>query len=119
MHSIDFISEKWRTCRSCRNHAHVHLILSILPIIYIAKYAEAQRRDQDHKELGAALAALLFNLFQLMRTIMGLLQLNAFVAWCMHAEKCMNAVRGRDGQRTTRTDGVGRNKDKQRDLLRR
>ena len=97
MHSIDFISEKWRTCSSTRNHAHVNLILSRLPIMYIAIYAEAQRKDQDHKELGAALAALLFNLFQLMRTIMGLVQLNAFVAWCKHAEKCMDAVRGKDG----------------------
>ncbi len=71
MHNIDFITEKWRTCRRTRKLAHIHLASSILPIVYVAVYTEAQRRDKDNKELGAALAALMFNVFQLMRTIMG------------------------------------------------
>ncbi len=92
MNNVDFISEKWRTCRRTRKMAHTHLALSIFPIVYVAVYAEAQRRDADNKELGAALAALMFNVFQLMRTLMGLLQLNAFVAWCKHAVDCMKAL---------------------------
>ncbi len=64
----------------------------------MAVYAEAQRRAEDNKELGAALAALMFNLFQLMRTIMGIVQLNAFVAWCKNAVECMRALSDKDGE---------------------
>ncbi len=98
MHNIDFISEKWRTCRRTRKLAHIHIASSILPIIYVAVYAEAQRRDEDNKELGAALAALMFNVFQLMRTIMGLVQLNAFVAWCRHAVHCLESLKGEEDE---------------------
>ncbi len=73
MSNIDFISEKWPTCRRTRNLARTYVVSSIFPIIYVAVYAEAQRRDGDDKELGAALAGLLFNAFQLMRTIMGII----------------------------------------------
>ena len=96
MNNVDFISEKWRTCRRTRKLAHIHFASSILPIIYVAVYAEAQRRDEDYKEFGAALAALMFNVFQLMRTIMGIAQLNAFVAWCKHAVECLHALLGED-----------------------
>ena len=95
MHNIDFISEKWRTCRRTRNLAHIHVASSIFPIIYVVVYAEAERRDGDDKKLGAALAALMFNVFQLTRTIMGIVQLNAFVAWCKHALECMSALSGK------------------------
>ena len=108
MHNIDFISEKWRTCRRTRRLAHIHLASSIFPIIYVAVYAEAQRRDGDNKELGAALAALMFNVFQMMRTIMGLVQLNAFVAWCNHAVDCMNALQGHICPVSEKKDGRGR-----------
>ncbi len=94
MSNIDFISEKWRPCRRTRRLGYTHLALSVFPIIYVALYAEAQRRDEDNKELGAALAALTFNVFQLMRTIMGLVQLNAFVAWCKHGVECIKALQG-------------------------
>ncbi len=102
MSNIDFISEKWRTCRRTRNLARIHIASSVFPIIDVAVYAEAQRRDGDDKELGAALAALMFNVFQLMRTAMGILQLNAFVGWCKDALRCMRALldedRGENGQ---------------------
>ncbi len=110
IHNIDFISEKWRTCRRTRKLAHYHLASSILPIIYVAVYAEAQRRDGDSKELGAALAALMFNVFQLMRTIMGWVQLNAFVAWCKDAVECIRALEEYDGLRWRPERGEGRSK---------
>ncbi len=97
MNNVDFISEKWRSCRRTRKLAHIHVASSVFPIIYVALYAEAQRRNGDDKELGAALAALLFNVFQLTRTIMGIVQLNAFVAWCKHAVECIRALSGTDG----------------------
>ena len=108
MSNIDFISEKWRTCRRTRNLAYIHVASSIFPIIYVAVYAEAQRRDGDDKELGAALAALMFNVFQLMRTIMGILQLNAFVAWCKDGVLCMRALLGKDGEKSEQDDDPNR-----------
>ncbi len=59
-------------------------------------YAEAQRRSNDHKEFGAALVALIFNVLQLLRTIMDILQLNAFVAWCKNATECTRALLSED-----------------------
>ncbi len=102
MSNIDFISEKWRTCRRTRNLAYINVASSIFPIIYVAVYAEAQRRDGDDKELGAALAALMFNVFQLMRTITGILQLNAFVAWCKDGVPCMRALLGKGSENRKR-----------------
>ncbi len=96
MHNIDFISEKWRKCSRTRILARIHLVSSIFPIIYVAVYAEAQRRAEENTEFGAALAALMFNVFQLLRTIMGIVQLNAFVAWCKDARECVRALSGID-----------------------
>ena len=96
MSNIDFISEKWRTIRRTRKLAYVHMLSSVVPLIYVAVYAEAQRQAKDEKELGAALAALMFNLIQFFRTVMGKVQLEAFVDWCKHAVECMKALRGVD-----------------------
>ncbi len=51
MNNIDFISEKWRACRRTRKLARIHLASNIIPIIYVAVYAEAQRLPDDNKEL--------------------------------------------------------------------
>ncbi len=96
MGNIDFISAKWRTVRRTRRLAYTHLVLTIFPIMYVAAYAEAQRRVNDTKECGAALAALMFNLIQLMRTLMGMVQLDAFVRWCKHGVECMRVLLGSD-----------------------
>ena len=52
MHNTDFISEKWRTVRRTRTLAHAHIISSVVPYLYVALYAEAQRQNKDSKELG-------------------------------------------------------------------
>ncbi len=98
LNSIDFISEKWRKCRRTRTLAYVHLAFSFLPMVYVAVYAEAQRRDEDYKEFGAAIAALMFNVYQAFRTVVGILQLNVFLAWCKDAVKCSRALLGRGGE---------------------
>ncbi len=36
----------------------------------------------------------MFNVIQILRTIMGLAELNAFVAWCKHAIECIEVLRG-------------------------
>ncbi len=113
MHNIDFISEKWRTCSRTRTLARIHLASSIFPIIYVAVYAEAQRRAEENTEFAAALAALTFNVFQLLRTIMGIVQLNAFVAWCKDARECLRALSGIDeggngNDRDSRAEGMKR-----------
>ncbi len=45
-----------------------------------------------HNEFGAALASLTFNVFQFLRTVIGIAQLNAFVAWCKDAQECLRAL---------------------------
>ncbi len=96
MNNIDFISEKWRTVGRTRRLAYIHLASFAFPILYVATYAEAQRRAGDSKELGAALAALMFNTIQLARTFIGIVQLNAFVQWCKHGVECIRALLGAD-----------------------
>ncbi len=117
MNNIDFISEKWRTCRRTRDLALKHLASYILPIIYVAVYAEAQRRKEDNKEFAAALTALMFNVYQLMRTIMGWIQLNAFVAWCKHAVECVRVLEGYNDE--TSSSSSKRTEEGARDKTRR
>ncbi len=112
MSNVDFISEKWRTVRRTRRLAWIHVVSSIFPVLYVATYAEAQRRANDSKELGAALAALMFNLFQLLRTIMGMAQLHAFVRWCKHAVQCIRALSGADEQENVDVADVADVQDK-------
>ncbi len=40
----------------------------------------------------------MFNVFQLLRTVMGIVQLNAFVAWCKDAMACVRALSGNNGE---------------------
>ncbi len=93
--NFDFISEKWRTCRRTRNLAYIHVASSTVAILYLTLYAEVHRRVGNNKELGAALAAILFNVFLLMKTGIGILRLNAFVAWCKDTMECMHALSDR------------------------
>ncbi len=92
MKIFDFISEKWRTCRRTRHLAHIHVASSIVALTYITVYAEGQRRTGNNNELGAVLAAILFNIFHLMPTVPGILRPNAFVARCKDATECMRAL---------------------------
>ncbi len=119
LNNIDFISEKWRTCRRTRNLARIQLVSYILPVIYVAVYAEAQRRKEDNKEFAAALTALMFNIYQMMRTIMGWVQLNAFVAWCKHAAECIRALEGDDHETSSSSSNSaeGRSKDDRRRMM--
>ena len=71
----------------------------------MAVYAEAQRQNKDSKELGAAMAALMFNLIQLLRTLMGKVQLEVFVEWCKHAVECLQALQGTDEERSEQSEG--------------
>ena len=96
MGNIDFITDKWRTIRLTRQLARIHIVSSVLPMVYVAAYAEAQRRANDSKEYGAALAAVCFNLIHLVRTNTGVIQVNAFVGWCKEIMEWMNALRGVD-----------------------
>ncbi len=77
-------------------------------------YAEAQRRKEDNKEFAAALTALMFNIYQMMRTIMGWVQLNAFVAWCKHAVECIRALDRNDSDTPASESAEGRGGDKKR-----
>ena len=105
MYNIDFITEKWRTVGETRTFAYAHMISSVVPCLYVAVYAEAQRQNNDSQELGAALAALMFNLIHLLRTLMGKVQLEAYVVWCKHAMECLLALLGTDDERIEQSEG--------------
>ncbi len=94
LNGLDYISEKWRTVRHTRKLARIHAVLTVLPMLYVATYAEAQRRDSDYKEMAAALVAISFNLFHLLRTVSGMMQLDAFERWCKDAMECMRGIKG-------------------------
>ena len=106
MHKIEFISEKCRTVRRTRTLACAYLISSVVPWLYVAVYAEAQRQNNDSKELSTAMTALMFNMIQLLRKLMGMVQLEAFVEWFEHALECLQALQGADGERTEESEGV-------------
>ena len=105
IHNIDFISEKGRTVRRTRTLAYAHIVSSVVPCLYMAVYAEAQRQNKDSKELGSAMAALMFNLIQLLRTLMGKVELEAFVVWSKHAVECLRALQGVDEERIEQSEG--------------
>ena len=105
MNNIDFISEKWRTVRRTRTLAYAHMISSVVPCLYVAVYAEAQRQNKDSKELCAAMAVLIFNLIQLLRTLMVKVQLEVFVNCCKHAVECLRALQGADEERREQSKG--------------
>ena len=106
MHVIDFISEKCRTVRQTRKLAHTNMLLSMFPCFSVEVYTEAQRQNNNSKELGAATAALMFNVVQLLRTLMGNMQLEAFVTWCKHSFKCMRALQGAGDERAEQRKDV-------------
>ena len=91
--SIDFLSEKWRTVRRTRKLVRMHIVGSILPVFYVAVYADAQRRNGDFKEYGSALVALFFNLWHFIRTLFGNIQVDAYLKWANDLAKCMKALR--------------------------
>ena len=93
------------------------MLSSVVPCLYVAVYAEAQRQNKDSKELGAAMAALMFNLIQLLRTLMGKVQLDTFVAWCKHAVECVRALLGEDDERNDQSEDRS-NSDDVRDVNR-
>ena len=49
MHNIDFISEKWRTIGRTRTVSSAHVLPSVVPCLYVAVYAEAQRQKKNSK----------------------------------------------------------------------
>ncbi len=72
----------------------------------------ARSRAGDAKELGAALAALMFNLYQLLRTLMEMALLYAFVRWCTHAVECIRALLGGDEEGNDDANDVADVQDK-------
>ena len=107
MRKVDFITEKWRTVRWIPTLAYTHILSSIIPCSYVAVCAEAQRQNKDSKELGAAMAALIFNVIQLLRTLMGNVRQEAFVEWCKHAVDCLRALQGTNEERSEQSEGCG------------
>ncbi len=86
---FQFVGENWMSVRRTRKVLQIHLLSSMFPLIYIAVYAEAQRRDGDNKEFGASSGGAFVK-----RAPIGVVMLNTFYAWCRHAIECVRALKG-------------------------
>ena len=86
---MDFISEKWRTVLHTRHLGYLHLALTIIPLPYIMFYAHLQQIAYDYKEMMAAVVVILMAIYHIIRTIWGLMQLDAYHIWCEDMAKRM------------------------------
>ncbi len=87
-----FISSRWKSVRATRRKGKLHVVLVPIPMPYICAYMYFQHRNQDYKEMGAALLALAFALLHLARTFMGLWQLHVFKQWAISSIKSMESL---------------------------
>lgn len=85
LYAFDFISAKWKTVRRTRHSGLLHLSVSLPPVLYIIFYAHLQRISGDYKEMWTAITAAVLCLFNVIRTLWGLLQLYAFSVWSNRA----------------------------------
>lgn len=89
MNNVDFISDKWRTIRHTRHLGKVHFIFTIIPLPCIVFYAHLQRLSGDFKEMMTSVVVILMAIYHILRTSMGLMQLNAYHARCKDLMKRM------------------------------
>lgn len=86
---VDFISSKWRTVGETRRSGLLHLFFSVFPLSVVVFYLHVQRVAQDYKEMMAAVVATALCFFNIARTVWGLMQLQAYRAWCTRALVCI------------------------------
>lgn len=79
--SYDYISSKWRTVRSARQHGMRQLCILLLPMVYMILYIKVQADAEDAKEMSTGIIALLFAGVEFCRTAVGLWQLHVFRHW--------------------------------------
>lgn len=89
MQTIDLISHRWRTIFATRLYGYGFLIVSIIGLGLVLFYLVLQRQAQDYKEMAAGLVALALCLYNVLRSIYGLMQLHAFKSWNVRALKCI------------------------------
>lgn len=89
IHNVDCITEKWRTIAHNRHLGYLHLAFSLIPLPYIIFYTHLQRISGDFKEMMAAVVVILMSIYHVMRTVSGLMQLDAYHVWCKDMAKRM------------------------------
>ncbi len=92
LYASDFISANWRTVRKTRLLAALHLLISIPPMSVVLFYSVVQDANGDYKEMMAAVLALVFSLYHVARTVFGLVQVRAFMKWCIETKGCMHDI---------------------------
>ena len=89
LYASDFISANWRSVRKTRLLALLHLLISVPPMGVVLFYSVVQDAKGDYKEMMAAILALVFSLYHVARTCVGLIQVQAFMKWCVEMKLCM------------------------------
>lgn len=90
----DFISSRWLTIRRTFRNGILHVIVISIPMPYIVFYIYLQPRleQPDYKEMYTAITALVFSLYHLLRTFVGLIQLYHFRKWAINTALAMESA---------------------------
>lgn len=92
VYTLDFITEKWKTIAATRREGRLHLFFSLICLPYLIYFIHLQRCIKNYTEMGAAITAMLLSCFHMGRTVWGLVQLEAFKKWNVHALHTLTRV---------------------------
>ncbi len=85
IHALDFITDKWKPIRATRRNGLIQFCISLPCLAYMAFYIYLQMKDKDYKEAAAAMTVAVLNIYHVLRTVWGLIQLHEFKNWNIHA----------------------------------
>ena len=91
----DFLSEKWVRVGRAIFHGWVHAMIAFIPTPILLVYIIMQSRlkpDPDYKEMFAAISAVFFSVFHLMRSIWGIIKLISFRRWAIKVTKSFESA---------------------------
>lgn len=92
VYTLDFITEKWKSISATRREGRWHLFASVFCLPYLLYFIHLQRCIGNYTEVGAAITAIFLSCFQMARTVWGLVQLEAFKCWNVHALYTMTRI---------------------------
>lgn len=92
LQASDYINERWKKVRRTFMVGLFHIVLSCVSLGFILFYVHVQRLSGDFKEMAAAIYAVMFCLFHVVRTLWGLLQLWEWKKWTKNMWRVWNSL---------------------------